>query len=302
MISVPTDIIEFLNPNQRVFLINDVQNDSDFGLTGGIHTLDAREIEIWRDKVEVGNAYINRGITGAIVQRQPFGGWKNSVFGPGSKAGGPNYVSLFAEWKQESLPKNLSDVNPTVQSLLDTLVGQLSGEKETLEATAKSCAYAWEKEFSIEHDPSNLHGESNHFRYRAYPRVLVRADGMSAVELAQIILATVSCGSKLDISVEKASSLIKSLPYTVIEETEKELIDRLPEIGKQYGILRVLSPSEPLQRAANDAALQTITAKPLANGRLEMLNYLREQAISETTHRYGNVIPKAKDVLLSMNK
>jgi RHH-type proline utilization regulon transcriptional repressor/proline dehydrogenase/delta 1-pyrroline-5-carboxylate dehydrogenase len=36
----------------------------------------------------------------------------------------------------------------------------------------------------------------------------------------------------------------------------------------------------------------------LANGRLELLQYLREQAVSETTHRYGNVIPKAKDVLL----
>jgi RHH-type transcriptional regulator, proline utilization regulon repressor / proline dehydrogenase / delta 1-pyrroline-5-carboxylate dehydrogenase len=49
----------------------------------------------WRDEVEVGNAYINRPITGAIVRRQPFGGWKRSCFGPGAKAGGPNYVAQF---------------------------------------------------------------------------------------------------------------------------------------------------------------------------------------------------------------
>ncbi|MDG2011855.1 MAG: bifunctional proline dehydrogenase/L-glutamate gamma-semialdehyde dehydrogenase, partial [Pirellulaceae bacterium] len=46
-----------------------LQNSSEFGLTGGLHSLDPKEIQIWRDKVEVGNAYINRTTTGAIVQR-----------------------------------------------------------------------------------------------------------------------------------------------------------------------------------------------------------------------------------------
>jgi len=44
---------------------------------------------------EVGNLYINRGITGAIVSRQPFGGLKLS--GVGSKAGGPDYLLQFLE-------------------------------------------------------------------------------------------------------------------------------------------------------------------------------------------------------------
>ena len=53
-----------------------------FGLTGGIQSLDDREIARWRDRVEAGNLYVNRPITGAIVRRQPFGGWKRSVVGP----------------------------------------------------------------------------------------------------------------------------------------------------------------------------------------------------------------------------
>lgn len=65
-----------------------IQNSSDFGLTGGIHSFDPVELDYWRANVEVGNAYINRSLTGAIVQRQPFGGWKNSSLGPGGKAGG----------------------------------------------------------------------------------------------------------------------------------------------------------------------------------------------------------------------
>lgn len=62
---------------------------TDYGLTAGLHSLDANEINYWLDNVPSGNAYVNRGITGAIVQRQPFGGWKRSVVGEGTKAGGP---------------------------------------------------------------------------------------------------------------------------------------------------------------------------------------------------------------------
>ena len=50
------------------------------------------EVAHWLDSVQAGNLYVNRGITGAIVRRQPFGGWKRSSVGTGAKAGGPNYA------------------------------------------------------------------------------------------------------------------------------------------------------------------------------------------------------------------
>lgn len=76
----------------------DIQNGTDYGLTGGIHSLDEREVQHWLDRVEVGNAYVNRHITGAVVQRQPFGGWKRSAVGCGPKAGGPWYVEALGTW------------------------------------------------------------------------------------------------------------------------------------------------------------------------------------------------------------
>ncbi len=79
-------------------------NGTPFGLTSGIQTLDDREIAKWVDRVEAGNLYVNRPITGAIVGRQPFGGWKASSVGPGAKAGGPNYVLQLARWRQVSRP------------------------------------------------------------------------------------------------------------------------------------------------------------------------------------------------------
>src|SRR5262249_20617997 len=83
-----------------------------FGLTGGIHTLDDREIARWKDQIQVGNAYVNRPITGAVVRRQPFGGWKASNVGPGAKAGGPNYVLQLGPWRPGDPPTTQADPPP----------------------------------------------------------------------------------------------------------------------------------------------------------------------------------------------
>ena len=112
-----------------------IQNSTAYGLTGGIHTLDPTEISRWSDTVEVGNAYINRPTTGAVVRRQPFGGWKRSSVGPGTKAGGPNYVARLGTWRP--VDTGLSD-------------------DEWLAAARASDAAAWQAEFGVEHDPTGL--------------------------------------------------------------------------------------------------------------------------------------------------
>jgi RHH-type proline utilization regulon transcriptional repressor/proline dehydrogenase/delta 1-pyrroline-5-carboxylate dehydrogenase len=72
-----------------------IANQSSYALTGGIFSRSPANIERARKEFKVGNLYINRGITGAIVERQPFGGLKLS--GIGSKAGGPDYLPQFLE-------------------------------------------------------------------------------------------------------------------------------------------------------------------------------------------------------------
>jgi len=72
-------------------------NDTEYGLTGGIFSRSRERIERAKRDFEVGNLYINRGITGARVGVQPFGGFKMS--GSNAKAGGPDYVRLFMEMK-----------------------------------------------------------------------------------------------------------------------------------------------------------------------------------------------------------
>jgi RHH-type proline utilization regulon transcriptional repressor/proline dehydrogenase/delta 1-pyrroline-5-carboxylate dehydrogenase len=72
-----------------------IANDSSYALTGGVFSRSPAHIEQGRKEFRVGNLYINRGITGAIVERQPFGGLKLS--GIGSKAGAPDYLLQFLE-------------------------------------------------------------------------------------------------------------------------------------------------------------------------------------------------------------
>jgi RHH-type proline utilization regulon transcriptional repressor/proline dehydrogenase/delta 1-pyrroline-5-carboxylate dehydrogenase len=72
-----------------------IANSTQYALTGGVYSRSPENIEKIRWDFEVGNLYINRGITGALVDRHPFGGFKLS--GAGSKTGGPDYLLHFVD-------------------------------------------------------------------------------------------------------------------------------------------------------------------------------------------------------------
>ena len=79
-------------------------NQTGYGLTSGLESLDPREVSYWKERIKAGNLYINRGTTGAVVLRQPFGGMAKSAVGPGLKAGGPNYVASLADFRDTDAP------------------------------------------------------------------------------------------------------------------------------------------------------------------------------------------------------
>ena len=100
----PTDSLaqnEFFGPIVAVIKANDLSeaidilNNTEYALTGGLFSRSPAHIERAKNELEVGNIYINRGITGAMVDRHPFGGYKMS--GIGSKTGGPDYLKQFTE-------------------------------------------------------------------------------------------------------------------------------------------------------------------------------------------------------------
>jgi len=272
-----------------------IQNDNEFGLTGGLYSLDVDEIERWRDSVEVGNAYINRNTTGAIVQRQPFGGWKHSAVGPGAKAGGPNYVAAFRDWTETALPQLQQSLSEELRELVSQLGNSLRSdeEREALQAAAASYAYWWERYFSQEHDPSSLHGETNHFRYRPLPRHVIRAEGNDAplVDLAKSFTLCQIAGIPWQLSIDADCPWRDKLPSVMqrhaCQETRQEFITRLAQA--EAGSLRTFGVSDLAEiRQLKRSGYRLLDAECFSNGRLEWLGYLWEQSVTEIVHRHGN--------------
>lgn len=82
----------------------DVVNSTEYGLTGAVYSRNAEHLELARREFHVGNLYFNRKCTGALVGSQPFGGFNMS--GTDSKAGGAEYLQLFAQSKLVSEKMN----------------------------------------------------------------------------------------------------------------------------------------------------------------------------------------------------
>jgi RHH-type proline utilization regulon transcriptional repressor/proline dehydrogenase/delta 1-pyrroline-5-carboxylate dehydrogenase len=215
----------------------EMANAVDYGLTAGLHTLDPVDLEEWLGGIEAGNLYVNRGITGAIVQRQPFGGWKRSSVGPGTKAGGPNYLLGLGSWRtavgSASSTLHLRGLDPRITRIIEASQPSLAYEDfDVLRRSALSDAVAWGTEYGEVKDVSGLGLERNILRYRPVP-VAVRATPDATLgELVRIIVAAVRSRSAFTLSVARGlpTAVLRALDaadVVVSIETDEEWIARV---------------------------------------------------------------------------
>lgn len=235
-----------------------LQNAVPFGLTGGLHSLDEDEVAHWLDRVEVGNAYVNRHITGAVVRRQPFGGWKASTVGPGAKAGGPHYVAQLGSWSD-------ADDVPT-------------DDAAWLDWARADDARAW-AELGRDTDPSGLACEANVLRHLPVPHLTLRAgDDAPDREVRRVLAAARTVGVPVTVS-------------RVRDESHGAFAARVRN-GDVNGRIRAVGHCPDLAAAARTRVgeVTLLDGPVLASGRRELLTVLREQAVSRTTHRFGHVL------------
>ncbi|GAA0992958.1 proline dehydrogenase family protein [Subtercola frigoramans] len=260
-----------------------LQNQVDYGLTAGLHSLEPAEISTWIDTVEAGNLYVNRGTTGAVVRRQPFGGWKKSAVGPGTKAGGPNYLVGLGNWVAEAT----------------------GSDADFLTRSRASDARAWAGEFGVARDISGLSAEQNVFRYRPVPVTIRLNGGESPEKLARVLSAAVTAGSGVTVSAAESGVLhdavamltaqearaVTSAVANAVTESDAEWLDRASTLPA--GRIRLIA-SDPeagavFARASNGRVDVAVYSNEVTeSGRLELLPFLREQAISVTAHRFGS--------------
>ncbi|HKX62713.1 MAG TPA: bifunctional proline dehydrogenase/L-glutamate gamma-semialdehyde dehydrogenase [Verrucomicrobiae bacterium] len=294
-------------------------NQTGYGLTSGLQSLDEREQGEWKAGIQAGNLYINRGTTGAIVLRQPFGGMGKSAVGTGLKAGGPNYVAQFLHFEERrdgdapehplshrdlesmriALRLVIQRTNP--QPHIDKL---RSAASDVLRALA-SYDHAWSTEFGRDHDHFHLLGQDNIRRYLPFREIRVRvAPGDSFFDTFARVAAARTTGARVIAShVPGGGSAITRLlddltdawagGIEFVEESDAQLAESI-RYAPAHSLERIRYatrksvPAEIRQAAA--AAGQYIADEPvLAVGRIELLWYLREQSISHDYHRYGNL-------------
>ncbi len=265
-----------------------LQNATPYGLTAGIHSLDSAEIDRWQETVVAGNLYVNRSITGAIVQRQPFGGWKASSVGPGAKAGGPNYLMQLGAWNNDGIPTASRALGQAVSERLGLLRPHLSSHEATLlEGATRSDSYWWAREFGRDHDPAGLAAETNIFRYRALPQLQVRFDETGTpFDLARTDLAALLAGVHVAVSADSSSALLTSFE-DVTYENHEEFAERM----RSQSVDRVRFIGESAADLGVECYLDNGPA--ILNGRVELLRYLREQSVSRTRHRFGNLVSES---------
>jgi RHH-type proline utilization regulon transcriptional repressor/proline dehydrogenase/delta 1-pyrroline-5-carboxylate dehydrogenase len=266
-----------------------LQNQVAYGLTAGLHALDPEELALWLDRVQAGNLYVNRGTIGAIVRRQPFGGWKKSAVGTGTKAGGPNYLIGLCDW--ESAPATATAEIPGGPASLLAVAREL-GPVESLERALRSDAAWWSEEFGAKKDVSGLSAERNIFRYDPHPVTIRYAEGSSVSELLRVVAAGALSGAAVSVSTyvdlpAAVRSAIEALGITVTTEDEPVWEDRVAKLPSSRIRLLGGSASE-LYAAVGGRPDIAIYAQPVTeSGRIELLPFLREQAVSITAHRFG---------------
>jgi RHH-type transcriptional regulator, proline utilization regulon repressor / proline dehydrogenase / delta 1-pyrroline-5-carboxylate dehydrogenase len=279
----------------------EIQNQTDYGLTAGLHSLERSEIETWIDRVEAGNAYINRTTVGAIVRRQPFGGWKRSAVGAGTKAGGPNYLIGLTDWMPAEATR-LAPVGGVVAELL-AAISVAGVEDGMLARAAGSDAAAWTTEFGVVRDVSALSAEHNLFRYLPVP-VTVRVESPDLVpETVRVVAAGLRAGAAVTVSHDDAlprvvQGVLRSFGVAVVRQDSSAWSATLT--GPQAPVrVRLLGGSAAaFAQASGGRADVALYAQPVVEaGRVELLTFLREQAVAVTAHRFGSPTPLVDDLL-----
>ena len=303
----------------------DAVNAVDYGLTSGLHTLDADELAVWLDSVEAGNLYVNRGITGAIVRRQPFGGWKRSAIGSTTKAGGPSYLLGLGEVvpaagrnheeAYEGHHDLVSTLDARVSALYDAVRTHLERRDMTeLRRALVADAEAWRSQYGASRDVTGLVCERNVLRYRPTPVVVRAAGGTHPADLVRVVAAGVRAGAFVSLSVAdrlpaELASALAAANVEVDVEAPGVWSARLADLAASEALglrVRVLGPREQtaacrwreasrLTGGSPDVALYTgaVTTCPHS----ELLPFLREQAVAVTNHRFGTPLDLAAGLL-----
>ncbi len=202
------------------------------------------------------------------------------------QVGGPHFLSALCSWQELVRPQQRSSgqTRHIPFTPWDTLMPKPSPEDSMrLTAAAGSLACWWEKEFGVKRELKPYEGELVTRHYIAHPVCLRAEKETSDIDLAIVIMAALTAGSELQLSSASLRAwmprTLEPLGITVTVEPREEFEARFPEFAAHGIAVRDTAATEETRRHAMNAQLQLCTESVLANGRLELLHYVREVVV-----------------------
>lgn len=298
----------------------EMQNAIGSGFIAGLHTRDAADLELWLDTAEAALLRVNRPTSGAVVQREPLGGWGDAAVGTGAMSGGPHRLVTLGSWRPSSggaasSTLHLRGLDSRITGLIEAAQPTLSYEAfDWLRRGALSDAVAWDREFGRVKDVSRLGVERNLWRYRPAD-VAIRATADATWQaVLRVLVAAVRSGSTFTLSSPvglpaAVRHLLSESNVAVSVESDAEWLQRLaggtPEAAETEGTdliaaprlarVRLVGPAATVstlraavaETVAGDVSLTVYADEVTTAGRLELLPFLREQSVSIGAFRFG---------------
>ncbi|MDC0948486.1 bifunctional proline dehydrogenase/L-glutamate gamma-semialdehyde dehydrogenase PutA [Gammaproteobacteria bacterium] len=271
----------------------DAINRCGYGLTFGLHTrVDAR-VEQIVNRIEVGNAYVNRNQIGAVVGSQPFGG--EGLSGTGPKAGGPHYLPRFlrtnvpSEHDFTGTAVSVNDLQRAINKLDNRAWAADENRLQTLASVVGDQAILpGAHALDVRFMPGPT-GESN--RLSVHPRGLVLCLGASVDDARQQAVTALAAGNRVVVVIDNGSKRLAEL-------ADKRLPIRFLDGQLGADVIEQLQGVDAIAANANDAALrplrQSLAARegaliPLVTEREQIARYQLERHLCvDTTAAGGN--------------
>ena len=243
---------------------------------------------------------MNRTTTGALVRRQPFGGFGASRFGPGVKTGGPNTVLAHSRIEDGTRPSAVGEPSARVFAFLEALAPSIDRMLlEKLRDLARADAAELLVRYAVEHDPDAIPTQRNRFRYVPARGVVIGigADAPAEAVLREALAMVATSGSFVLARLPGGSPHpIPPLAHdfgTTLDVSLHAWPEALAAAFRDHGVarLRLLGAPHPaLHEAAADADVFVEASEYVEAPRAVLRHSLDEQSLSIEVHRYGNPV------------
>lgn len=250
------------------------------GLSSVIYSQDEEEIAGWCKQVFAGNVAVNC-VPHAQPGILPLGGWHC----PAPKPLGPNFVTALCSWQENARPQSRPSQRSIPFAPWESLSPKPTPDETTrLAAAADSISYWWEQEFGTEHELNRTPLTRTTLSYHPVPLCIRAEKIMTDVDLSILLMGALKVGCPIRLSTATLRTwmprALEHLGVEIIVENREEFENRFSALAAEGIRVRDVAATAATLAAAASCRLTLCHDSILANARLELLHYLREQVIT----------------------